>query len=147
MDIYELPKIDAILNAVSTVSMVTGFVFIKKKMVKQHIACMVVALLASAAFLSCYLTYHFTKPEPIHFTTPGLPKAVYFTILFTHIPLALVATVMVLITVYKALRGNFAGHKKIARWTFPIWLYVSVTGVLVYLMLYVWYPSTDLPSS
>jgi uncharacterized membrane protein YozB (DUF420 family) len=144
MDIFQLPKIDAILNAVSTVFIISGLVFIRLKMVKQHIACMAVALLASAAFLTVYLTYHFQAPT-IHFTTPGLPKVIYLSILLTHIPLALVATVMVLITVFKALKGNFAGHKKIARWTFPIWLYVSITGVIIYLMLFVWFRSTELP--
>lgn len=144
MTIYDLPAIDAILNAISTAFMVAGYVFIKKGMRKQHVICMGTALVASAAFLACYLTYHFTKPEPVRFTTEGWPRIVYFFTLFTHIPLALVATIMVLVTVYFAIRKNYAAHKKLARWTFPIWLYVSITGVLVYLMLYQWWPSTVL---
>lgn len=144
MNIHHLPAIDATLNAISTLFMIAGYIFIKRGMKRQHIICMVTALVASAAFLACYLTYHFTKPEPVRFTTPGWPKAVYFFTLFTHIPLALVATVMVIITVYHAARKNFAAHTRLARWTFPIWLYVSITGVLVYLMLYQWWPSATL---
>ena len=141
MSIYQLPAIDATLNAISTVFIIAGLIFIKRGMRKQHIFCMATALVTSALFLGCYLTYHFTKPEPVRFTVEGWPKIVYFTTLLTHIPLALVATVMVLITVYHAMRKNFEAHKRIARWTFPIWLYVSITGVLVYLMLYKWWPS------
>ena len=144
MDIYKLPAIDATLNAVSTVFIIMGYYFIKRGNRRAHIASMATALVASTAFLACYLTYHFTKPAPVPFTTPGWPKVVYFITLFTHIPLALVATVLVIITVIFALKKDFVRHKKIARWTFPIWLYVSITGVLVYLMLYQWWPSTEL---
>ncbi len=144
MDIYQLPAIDATLNAVSTVLMLAGYFFIKRGNKRAHITCMAAALVTSAAFLACYLTYHFTKPAPVHFTTQGWPRMVYFFTLLTHIPLAIVATIMVIITVIFAIKRDFVRHKKIARWTFPIWLYVSVTGVLVYLMLYQWWPSTDL---
>lgn len=144
MDIYQLPAIDATLNAISTVLILGGLYFIKRGRKRPHVACMIAALVSSTAFLACYLTYHFTKPHPVHFTTPGWPRPVYFFVLLTHIPLALVATVMVLVTVTFAARRNFAQHRRWARWTYPVWLYVSITGVLVYLMLYVWWPSTDL---
>ena len=144
MDIYDLPAIDATLNGISTVFILAGLYFIKRGQKQRHIACMITALISSAAFLGCYLTYHFSKPHPVRFTTQGWPRPVYYFTLITHIPLALVATVMVLITVTYAARRNFEKHRRWARWTFPIWLYVSFTGVLIYLMLYVWWPSTDL---
>jgi uncharacterized membrane protein YozB (DUF420 family) len=143
MDIYQLPAIDATLNAISTVFILAGYYFIKRGNQRAHKACMGTALITSTIFLACYLTYHFKAP-PLHFTTPGWPKTLYFITLITHVPLALIATVMVIITVIFALKGNFEKHKRIARWTFPIWLYVSITGVLVYLMLYQWWPSTEL---
>ena len=101
---------------------------------------MISALIVSLVFLACYLTYHFSVTAVTKFTTPGLPKIIYFSILIPHIILAFVTVPLVIMTVVPALRARFDKHRRIARWTLPIWLYVSVTGVLVYLMLYQWYP-------
>jgi uncharacterized membrane protein YozB (DUF420 family) len=107
-----------------------------------HALCMVSALVTSAAFLACYLVYHFLKAGHVtHFIYPGWPKALYFFILGTHTPLAIVALPLLALTVIPAIRQRFDAHKRMARWTLPVWLYVSVTGVLVYFMLYVWFPS------
>jgi putative membrane protein len=101
---------------------------------------MSVALITSALFLTCYLIYHFNVVGVTRFTHPGWPKAIYFFILLTHIPLAALTLPLVILTIIPALRARYDKHRRIAKWTMPIWLYVSVTGVLVYLMLYVWFP-------
>jgi uncharacterized membrane protein YozB (DUF420 family) len=139
MTAHDLPPVNATLNALSTLFIVTGLVSIKSDRKQAHIASMVAALVTSTLFLTCYLIYHFS--EPLHrFTYPGWPKAVYFLILFTHLPLAMVVLPMIIVTVVPALRARWDKHRRLAAWTWPIWLYVSVTGVLVYLMLYVWFP-------
>lgn len=140
MSISDLPAVDATLNACATVFIVAGIVFIKRGQKRAHIACMVTALVISVAFLVCYLTYHLNS-EPTRFAHPGWPKVIYFIILATHIPLAALTVPLVLLTVVPALRQRFDRHKRIARWTYPVWLYVSVTGVLVYFMLYQWFPA------
>ena len=140
MTLSDLPAVNASLNALATLCIVSGFIFIKRGNKRAHIACMVSALVISAAFLTCYLIYHYAHPTT-KFAHEGWPKTVYFIILFTHIPLAAAVVPMVLMTVIPAFRQRFDRHKRIARWTLPVWLYVSVTGVLVYLMLYVWFPS------
>ena len=139
MSLDSLPTVNATLNALATCFIVAGFVHIKRGNKKAHIVCMVSALVVSAAFLTCYLIYHYAHPTT-EFAHDGWPKTVYFLILFTHIPLAAAVVPMVLMTVIPALRQRFDRHKRVARWTLPVWLYVSVTGVLVYLMLYVWFP-------
>ncbi len=144
MTFYDLPAVDASLNAVSTLFILSGFVCIKRGHQRAHRACMMAAVITSALFLGCYLTYHLQNSEPVRFTMQGWPRAVYFFTLLTHIPLAFLVPVLVILTVRHALKGDFVNHKRLARWTFPIWLYVSVTGVLVYLMLYQWWPSTML---
>ena len=101
------------------------------------------ALIISAAFLTCYLIYHYSYPTT-KFTHEGWPKIIYFIILFTHIPLAMLSLPMIILTVIPAIRRKFEKHKRFAKWTYPVWLYVSVTGVLVYLMLYVWFPHDPL---
>ena len=103
------------------------------------------AIVTSAAFLACYLVYHFLKAGHVtHFNHDGWPKHLYFFILGTHTPLAIVALPLLVLTVIPALRQHFDAHKRMARWTLPVWLYVSVTGVLVYFMLYVWFPSAKI---
>lgn len=140
MTVQDLPGVNATLNAISTVLLVSGFVFIKKGNKKAHIICMASALIVSAAFLTCYLIYH-AQAGSVKFLYEGaLVRKIYFFILLTHIPLAALVVPMVFMTVIPALRQKFDKHKRIAKWTFPVWLYVSVTGVLVYLMLYVWFP-------
>lgn len=140
--VADLPAVNAVLNALATLFLLAGFVLILRGKKKAHMVCMLAALAVSAAFLTCYLIYHYHHPTT-KFTTPGWPKAVYFLILFTHIPLAVVNLPMIIVTFTFALRGRFEAHKRWARWTWPLWMYVSVTGVLVYLMLYQWYPPEE----
>ena len=145
MHASDLPLVNASLNGLSTVFILAGIYFIKNDMKQAHILSMIAALVTSTAFLACYLTYHFLKQGVVtHFTYPGWPKALYFFILGTHTPLAVLTLPLVYLTVMPAFRAIYDKHRRMARWTFPVWLYVSVTGVLVYLMLYVWFPSTDI---
>jgi putative membrane protein len=142
MNVNDLPAVNATLNALSTLFILAGWVMIRTERKVAHALCMVSALVTSAAFLACYLVYHFLKAGHVtHFTYPGWPKALYFFILGTHTPLAIVALPLLALTVIPAIRQRFDAHKRMARWTLPVWLYVSVTGVLVYFMLYVWFPS------
>ena len=140
MSVHDLPPINASLNALSTLFIVAGLAFIKAERKKAHIVSMTLALVTSTIFLACYLTYHFNVAGVTRFTHPGWPKALYFFILLTHIPLAALTVPLVLCTVVPALKAHYERHRRWAKWTVPIWLYVSVTGVLVYLMLYVWFP-------
>ena len=142
MNVNELPAVNAALNALSTLFILAGWTMIRLERKVAHALCMVSALITSAAFLACYLVYHFLKEGHVtRFTHPGWPKALYFFILGTHTPLAVVALPLLVLTVIPAIRRRFEAHKRMARWTLPVWLYVSVTGVLVYFMLYVWFPS------
>jgi uncharacterized membrane protein YozB (DUF420 family) len=145
MNVNDLPAVNATLNSLSTLLILTGWVMIRTERKVAHAACMIGAILTSAAFLACYLVYHFLKAGHVtHFTYPGWPKALYFFILGTHTPLAIVALPLIILTVIPAVRQRFEAHKRMARWTLPVWLYVSVTGVLVYFMLYVWFPSAKI---
>ena len=145
MDVSDLPRINASLNGISTVFILAGIAFIKNDRKQAHFVSMMCALVTSTAFLACYLTYHFLKHGLVtRFTYPGWPKVVYFFILTTHVPLAFLTVPLVLLTITPAFQARYDRHRRIAKWTFPIWLYVSVTGVLVYLMLYVWFPSTQI---
>ena len=141
MTVQDLPAINASLNALSTVFIVAGISFIKSDRKLAHIASMLAALATSTLFLACYLTYHALKHGVVtRFTHPGWPKALYYFILGTHIPLAFLTLPLVFLTIIPAFQARYDRHRRIAKWTFPIWLYVSITGVLVYLMLYVWFP-------
>ncbi len=145
MHVSDLPPVNASLNALSTVFILAGIAFIKNDMKLAHIISMICALVTSTVFLTCYVIYHAARHGvPTHFTYPGWPKALYFFILFTHLPLAIVTVPLVFMTIIPAFKAIYEKHRKIAKWTFPIWLYVSVTGVLVYLMLYVWFPSAEI---
>ena len=139
MTITDLPAVNASLNALSTLFILAGLTAIKADRKQAHAVCMIAALVTSALFLASYLTYHFHVPTT-RFTHPGWPKTLYFLILFTHIPLAAAILPLIILTVIPALRARYDRHRRWARITAPLWLYVSVTGVLVYLMLYVWYP-------
>jgi uncharacterized membrane protein YozB (DUF420 family) len=142
MTISQLPALNAILNSVSAFLLIAGFLFIRRKNIKAHRACMISAFVTSTLFLISYLTYHFSKElGPTKFQGVGVIRPIYYLILGTHTILAIAIVPMVFVTLSRALKGNYAGHRKIARWTFPIWLYVSVTGVIVYLMLYQLYPA------
>jgi len=140
MTVSDFPALNASLNATSAVLLSFGFYFIRRKQVNGHKACMISAFIVSAIFLVFYVVYHLQHGRT-HFTGQGWIRPVYFTILLTHTILAIVMVPMILMTLWRALRGQFEKHKRIARWTWPIWLYVSVTGVVVYWILYQLYPS------
>lgn len=147
MTFADLPAVNASLNALSTVFIAAGWVFITRERKRSHIACMVAAIATSSAFLTCYLIYHFSlKGLSVHFTYPGPVRYVYFVLLITHIMLAFSTVPLVAASVIPALRQRWGAHRAVSRWTMPIWLYVSVTGVIVYFMLYQWFPSTEIPS-
>ena len=135
-----LPHLNACLNATSAVLLFAGYSFIRARNVIAHRACQIAALVVSLLFLASYLTYHFHHGAT-RFPGTGLARPIYFTILITHTILAVVIVPLVAVTFYRAVRGDFARHRRIARITLPLWLYVSVTGVIVYLMLYQIYPS------
>jgi len=135
-----LPTLNAILNATSAILILAGFLFIRQKRINAHRACMIAAVCSSILFLISYLIYHYHHGAT-RFPGTGWIKPLYFTILITHTILAAVIVPFVIVTLARALRGQFARHLRIARWTFPMWLYVSITGVVVYLMLYHFYPT------
>lgn len=138
MTVQDLPALNATLNSIAGILLVSGFVAIKKKNEKLHIRLMVGALIVSAAFLTSYLIYHFHVPSK-KFPDLGWIKTIYLLILIPHIILAAVMVPMILKTFWHGFRDEREKHKKIAKITFPIWMYVSVTGVIVYFMLYQWF--------
>ncbi|MEI6351756.1 MAG: DUF420 domain-containing protein [Verrucomicrobiota bacterium] len=140
MSVHDLPPINASLNALSAVFLLMGWWFITHNRKLQHITMMSCALITSTVFLVCYLVYHFNVTAVTRFTGQGMIRPVYFALLISHVLLAFVILPLVFLTIVPALRARFDRHRRIARWTLPIWLYVSVTGVLVYLMLYQWFP-------
>ena len=135
-----LPHLNACLNTTSALFLIAGYRFIRAGFVRAHRNCQIAALVTSTLFLISYLTYHYYHGDT-PFTGQGIVRPFYFAILITHVILAIVIVPLVMITVYRAARGDFIRHRRIARWTLPLWLYVSVTGVIVYLMLYRIYPS------
>lgn len=141
MSVSDLPAVNATLNSVCTVLLLAGWWFIRHERKAQHIFCMVAALCVSVVFLVTYVT-HKILVQGVHtkFGGEGVWVPIYYVVLISHLILAMVIVPLVLITVVPALRARYDRHRKWARWTLPLWLYVSVTGVLVYLMLYVWFP-------
>ncbi len=135
MDVSALPAVNASLNALSTAFLVLGYVFIRRRNETAHKRCMIAALVTSTVFLASYVLYHYNAGSRL-FTGQGTIRTVYFLILGTHVPLAAAIVPLALVTAYRGLRDQRSRHVRIARWTLPLWLYVSVTGVLVYLMLY-----------
>jgi uncharacterized membrane protein YozB (DUF420 family) len=133
MDIRDLPTLNAGLNATATILLLIGYRMIKGGNREAHKRAMLAAFFASAAFLVSYLIYHYNAGSVPY---EGPMRSVYLAILITHVILAATIPVLAVMTLYRALKGNFASHKAIARITLPIWLYVGVTGVVVYLMLY-----------
>ena len=131
----QLPTLNAALNTLSAVFLCAGFLFIRAKNIRAHRACMLSAFGCSIVFLASYLIYHY-QVGSVPYKGQGWIRGVYFAILLTHTILAVAVVPLVSITLIRALRERFAAHRRIARWTFPIWLYVSVTGVIVYMMLY-----------
>jgi uncharacterized membrane protein YozB (DUF420 family) len=133
--ITDLATVNAGLNATAAVLIGTGYYFVKQKHIRGHKVCMIAAMVVSALFLISYLTYHYNVGS-VRFTKQGWIRNVYFPLLLTHTVLAALVLPMVLRTVFLAAKGRFGNHVRIARWTFPLWMYVSVTGVIVYWMLY-----------
>lgn len=140
MNYQIFPQLNACLNGASGLFLLAGFWFIKQKNKNAHRICMVSAFMTSIVFLGCYLYYHF-HAGVLHFAGQGWIRPVYFTLLISHTILAVCVPVLAIITLRWAIKGDFKKHKAIARITFPIWLYVSVTGVVVYWILYQLYPS------
>ena len=139
-----LPAINATLNGACAVLLLIGRWLIAQKRRQQHRAVMIAAVITSSLFLICYLTYHtllqiYANGAITRFQGTGLSRPIYFSILLSHTILAVVTVPLVLITLSRGLRERFDKHRAIARWTFPIWLYVSVTGVVIYFMLYHWF--------
>jgi uncharacterized membrane protein YozB (DUF420 family) len=133
--IHDLPAVNATLNAAAALLLVIGFALIRSRRRVAHRNVMVAALVCSTLFLTSYLIYH-SRVGSVHFPGTGAARTVYFTVLISHTLLAAAVPVLAGITVVRAFRGRFQRHMRIARWTLPIWLYVSVTGVVVYWMLY-----------
>jgi uncharacterized membrane protein YozB (DUF420 family) len=140
MSVHDLPAVNASLNSLSAVFLALGFIFIKRGNKIAHRNCMIAAFTTSVIFLVCYLTYHATVKTVTHFVDPAWFRPIYLTILLTHTVLAVVIVPLILVTLNRARRQNFEAHKRIARWTWPLWMYVSVTGVVVYLLLYRIFP-------
>lgn len=135
MSVHDLPAVNASLNALSGLLLLVGYALIKSGRRDQHRAVMIAAFTSSALFLISYLVYH-AQVGSVPFTRQGFVRPLYFTILLTHVVLAAVVLPMIILTMTRGLKGRFREHRKIARWTFPVWMYVSVTGVLVYVLLY-----------
>ncbi len=140
LSIQDLPAVNAGLNATSAVFLTFGYSFIRRKRVAAHRFCMLAAFAASILFFTSYLIYH-AHVGSRHFAGQGWVRPVYFTILISHTLLAVLVPVLAVITLYRALKGRFDRHAPIARWTLPIWLYVSATGVVIYWMLYWLFPA------
>jgi uncharacterized membrane protein YozB (DUF420 family) len=138
MGISDLPALNATLNAIATVFLITGYVLIRRGHRLAHKRCMLGALVTSALFLTSYVIYHLNAGSR-PFTGQGTARVVYFTILLTHVPLAAAILPLALTTTARGLWSQYDRHVRIARWTLPLWLYVSVTGVVIYLMLYQFY--------
>jgi uncharacterized membrane protein YozB (DUF420 family) len=137
LSVTDLPAVNATLNALATVFLAIGYVNIRRRRIRQHRFCMIAAFATSTLFLISYLVYH-AQVGSRPFTGHGPIRAIYFSILISHIILAAAIVPLVLITLSRGLRSQFVPHAAIARWTLPLWLYVSVTGVIVYVMLYHW---------
>ena len=135
MSIHDLPAVNATLNATSGVLLVVAYLLIRARRIEPHRRVMIAAFATSSLFLICYLVYH-AQVGSVPFTRQGFVRPLYFTILITHVTLAAAVLPLAIVTLSRGLKARYAQHRRIARWTLPIWLYVSVTGVLVYVLLY-----------
>jgi uncharacterized membrane protein YozB (DUF420 family) len=133
--VHDLPAVNASLNAISGVLLVIAYGLIRARRIDQHRKVMIAAFVASSLFLVCYVVYH-AQVGSVRFTRHGPVRPLYFTILITHVALAAIVLPMAILTLSRGLQRRYPQHRRIARWTFPIWLYVSITGVLVYILLY-----------
>ena len=135
MTMNDLPAVNASLNALSGVLLIIGYVLIRNRRIEQHRKVMIAAFAASTLFLLFYVIYH-AQVGSVRFPRQGFVRPLYFTILVTHVTLAAAVPPLAIITLSRGLKARYTQHRRIARWTFPIWMYVSVTGVLVYVLLY-----------
>ena len=138
MTVSDLPTVNALLNGTAAVLLAIGWTCIRRGRIDAHRRCMLAAFTASCLFLVSYVVYH-AQAGSRPFTGQGLARSVYFVILVTHVLLAAAILPLALVTLRRALGGDYARHRRIARWTFPVWMYVSVTGVVIFLMLYHWH--------
>ena len=135
MTVHDLPAVNATLNAISGVLLLIAYIFIRNRQIERHRKTMIAAFVASSLFLVCYVVYH-AQVGSVRFTRQGIVRPIYFSILITHVTLAAVVLPMAILTLSRGLQARYSQHRRIARWTFPVWMYVSVTGVLVYVLLY-----------
>ena len=135
MTVHDLPAVNASLNAISGILLLAGYLLIRGRRIQQHRACMIAAFATSSLFLICYVVYH-AQVGSVRFTRQGFVRPLYYTILITHVTLAATVLPLAIVTLSRGLAARYSQHRRIARWTFPVWLYVSVTGVLVYVLLY-----------
>jgi uncharacterized membrane protein YozB (DUF420 family) len=135
ISVHDLPAVNATLNALSGVLLLIGYVLIRNRRIEPHRKVMLAAFATSSLFLVCYVVYH-AQVGSVRFARQGFVRPLYYTILVTHVTLAASVVPLALITLTRGLKGRFTQHRRIARWTYPIWMYVSVTGVLVYVLLY-----------
>ena len=135
MTVHDLPAVNASLNALSGLLLVVGYILIRTRRIEQHRKVMISAFATSSLFLVCYVVYH-AQVGSVRFTRQGFVRPLYYTILITHVTLAAAVVPLAIVTLSRGLKARYDTHRRIARWTFPIWLYVSVTGVLVYVLLY-----------
>jgi putative membrane protein len=135
VSIHDLPAVNATLNGLSGILLTVGYLMMRAHRINQHRRFMIAAFVTSSLFLICYVVYH-AQVGSVRFTRQGFVRPLYFTILITHVTLAASVLPLAIITLSRGLKGRYPQHRRIARWTLPIWLYVSVTGVLVYVLLY-----------
>jgi putative membrane protein len=133
--LHDLPAVNATLNGISAILLVIAYALIRARRIEQHRRVMLAAFTTSSIFLICYVVYH-AQVGSVRFTRQGVVRPLYFTILATHVVLAAATLPLAIVTLSRGLQARYARHRAIARWTFPIWLYVSITGVLVYVLLY-----------
>ena len=135
MSVTDLPAVNATLNGLSGILLLIAYTHIRARRIQQHRRFMIAAFATSSLFLVCYLVYH-AQVGSVPFTRQGFVRPLYFTILITHVTLAATVVPLALVTLSRGLKAQYPQHRRIARWTFPVWMYVSVTGVLVYVLLY-----------
>src|SRR5713226_10124579 len=135
MSVHDLPAVNATLNALSGVLLLIAYALIRARRIEQHRKVMLAAFTTSSLFLVCYIIYH-AQVGSVRFTRQGFVRPLYFTILITHVTLAATVLPMAIVTLSRGLKARYPQHRRIARWTLPVWMYVSVTGVLVYVLLY-----------
>ena len=135
MTLEDLPAVNASLNAIAGTLLIAGYLMMRARRIEQHRRFMIAAFVTSSLFLISYLVYH-AQVGSVRFTRQGVVRPLYYTILVTHVTLAAAVLPLAILTLARGLKGRYPQHRRIARWTFPIWLYVSVTGVLVYVLLY-----------